>query len=228
MSALDGGAVWLVGSLSPAGPSGLFLSSISARRKVFSGVPRYPGLFPPCWYYKIPIENNPCHLSAKLGLYPWHINSHPGLARSPHPPINAHIPYIHTDRHTHTRPPTHTLKPHVWELLLQHFKFMALSARVRVQSGFCGQILHRDTTSSWVKRAGCARRCMLIARRRSCLVLKSFTVEEEVLAVWVQVLHRHMGFSELSQLLPHQMSAQFTGEWPVSCWQVSFSCGGHL
>lgn len=140
MSALDGGAVWLVGSLSPS----MAFRALSVFRhcqkksphSLFSEVPWYPGLFPHCWYYKIPIQNNSCHLSAKPGwfsrsLSPAHkLNTSTVNDSQPPPPLMHIPPYIHTDTLTHlqiltahTRTPTHSpharmLKPHVWELLL--------------------------------------------------------------------------------------------------------------
>lgn len=140
MSALDGGAVWLVGSLSPPKPPWPFLSSVTARRKVlFLSFQKSLGTpaFSTVGITKSPFKTTlvTCQLSQAglLGLYSQHIHSHVHRGWLPAPsPIYAHIPYIHrkyidTDTtvnpnrtHTHAHPLTHahTLKPHVWELLL--------------------------------------------------------------------------------------------------------------
>lgn len=84
MNALDGGTVWWVGSLSPLEPSRLFLSSFTARRKVFFlSFQRFlgsPAIFLSVGITKSPLKTTlvTCQLSkaALLGLYPQHINSH--------------------------------------------------------------------------------------------------------------------------------------------------------
>lgn len=122
-----------MGSLSPPGAfTGPFsLPSALEEKSSFSlfRSPLVPRLFPHCWYYKIPIQNNPCHLSTKPACFPRSLSSAHTLTHTrrltpnplPHlctyPPAfientwtqtQLQIPTAHTHPHPPTRPCSHT------------------------------------------------------------------------------------------------------------------------
>lgn len=104
-------------------------------------------LFPHCWYYKIPIQYNPCHLSTKPG---WFSRSLSPTYTDTQTPQNRYTDTKTTHRHIHTFTTTHTnTHTHKDQMSVSCYystlKFIALSVLRKVYTGWLLHVSAQET-----------------------------------------------------------------------------------